>query len=145
MQTFVPVEIAAEKFVNRLSFAAESINAQTWHLGESVLAPVSAVHNCATVYLLSVHEPHYSVCAVNVARLPTGRDQSDGIRLDKPSTYKLVARTDDYYRFHENLNVSDLDKLSPKDLACLAQHSDVRLTVIFKHASVVENYRLLPS
>jgi hypothetical protein len=87
MQTIVPVEIAAEKFIHRLGFTAEPINAQKRQFGESVLAPVSAVHNCATVYLLSVHEPHYSLfAAVNVARVPTGRDQSDGIRLEKLST-----------------------------------------------------------
>jgi hypothetical protein len=37
-------------------------------------------------------------------------------------------------------SVSDLDKLSPKDLACLAQHCDARLRVIFKHATDVENF-----
>jgi hypothetical protein len=83
----LPVEIAAAKFEHRLGFTAEPINTETREFGESVLVPVSAVHNCATIYFLSVHEPHYSLLAiVNVARVPTGRDQSDGIRLQKPST-----------------------------------------------------------
>jgi hypothetical protein len=62
----------------------------------------------------------------------------DDMRLQKQSTYYILASTGDRYRFDENI-VSYLDILSPKDLACLTQHSDVRLTVFFKHASVVES------
>jgi hypothetical protein len=141
MQTCVPVIIAAEKFMNYLSFRAEPINNQAWEFGQSVLAAFSAVHNRATVYLLSVHEPHYIIFAViHVARVHTCRDQSDCIRLKKPSTllHALGIVIDSMKTSLFTISIN-----SPKDLACLAQHSDVRLTVIFKHASVVENYRLL--
>jgi hypothetical protein len=76
-----------------------------------------------------------------VARVPTGRDQSDGICLQITSTYNFVVLIGDCYQFNENLNVSYLDRLSPKDPACLAQHSDVRMILFFKHALVFENVR----
>jgi hypothetical protein len=108
----------------------------------------TSVQYLAIGCVFSVDEPIDCFFAViDIACVSTSEDQSDSVDLQKLSSEEFIACRCYCRGFLEHFDISNLEEFPPEDLARLAQHGDVILTVIFQYAPFIKclrHLRLVP-